>query len=564
MSRTYLSEDSRPLRVEKERNGLKFKNEQGGTVYIVKMPFASFEESQTDEFLSRIEELKIFSQNLAEDDILTVLSTTPTSYNIIDKISTSLKYQLVFALKLETKEEREGSLDNHHIALTVFSKSTKALVHTKTRIGYTFCPFCDRTTKDYGGKKHLYHHFGTLMSDVWRDYSYSRKTEKELLNRLSHIFGREPYKQLVPINFHFDFPNVETEITPEFTTSENTSPRNFSQIINSDCLDALKSIPNNSIDYVFADPPYNLDKKYESWNDDLNIQDYFEWCDKWLLELARVVKPGGSVSILNIPLWTIRHIECLSKVLNFQDWIVWEGLSVPVRMIMPSNYSIITFSKGKSRTLPGTLRKEDPHLQTLKEGYCIRQGCINKRKKEGHMDKEFISNLWYDIHRVKHNSRRVDHPCQLPPSLMSRLISLYTNPGEWVLDPFDGVGTTSLVAHQLDRKYIGIELSEYYADINRTRHDEVNSNIDPFRKNDQTPKSKNSSRKRVKKQKYSVSKKELQLYIRELSSSLGRIPNREDVLAKSKYPIEYFDEYFVNWAEVTAAARTTGMTEFRD
>ncbi len=111
----------------------------------------------------------------------------------------------------------------------------------------------------------------------------------------------------------------------------------------------------------------------------------------------------------------------------------------------------------------------------------------------------------------------------------------------------------------MNRKYFGIELSEKYYKLSLERHAELANGIDPFRKHDTTPKAKNSYVHRLKKQKYEVDKKTLQLYIKDLSIKLGRIPAREDVIRLNTYPIEYFDSYFINWGEVTAAARTTGM-----
>lgn len=91
---------------------------------------------------------------------------------------------------------------------------------------------------------------------------------------------------------------------------------------------------------------------------------------------------------------------------------------------------------------------------------------------------------------------------------MYRLISLFTNENEFVLDPFNGAGTTTLTAQQLNRKYVGIELSEYYHNITSQRHNELSSGLNPFRKiNDEKPKAKNSRVERLKKQKYEVSKK---------------------------------------------------------
>jgi site-specific DNA-methyltransferase (adenine-specific) len=238
-------------------------------------------------------------------------------------------------------------------------------------------------------------------------------------------------------------------------------------------------------------------------------------------------------------------------------------------MIMPANYVILCFSKGEPRGLPGlgtcaSKLAEIRELSSLKESYCIRASCLNERTTLGVQDRAPITDLWWDIHRLKHNCRRVDHPCQLPPALMRRLIVLFTQPGEYVLDPFNGVGTTTLAAEELERSFVGIELSEYYYSIARQRHEELRRGLDPFRKQEQTPTSKNSPVARLKKQNYLVPKKTLQLEVKRIAEQLGRLPTRDEVELLGKYPISYYDDYFISWGEVCAAARTTGMTEIRD
>ena len=146
---------------------------------------------------------------------------------------------------------------------------------------------------------------------------------------------------------------------------------------------------------------------------------------------------------------------------------------------------------------------------------------------------------------------------------MYRLISVFTRPGEIVLDPFNGCGTTTLAADQLGRKYIGIEKSEKYHDIARARHKEIERGIDPFRKAERVLTAKNSPVPRVRKRKYAIPKKRLQLEVKRVAVDLGRLPTREDLVAHGSYPIRYYDEYFASWGEVCAAARTTGMTEDR-
>ena len=233
---------------------------------------------------------------------------------------------------------------------------------------------------------------------------------------------------------------------------------------------------------------------------------------------------------------------------------------------MPSHYAILCFTKGTPRTLPGTSEKflksiEGKQSLPMAEFYCVRAACLNKRIMDGHNDRGEFTDLWYDIHRLKHNSRRVDHPCQLPPILMRRLFNLYTLAGETVLDCFDGAGTSTLVAHQMGRRFIGIELSPKYHALTTERHEQITRGEDPFGKQDEIPKAKNSRIERLTKQKYEVSKKVLQLEVRLIAKRLGHIPSREEVEQLCKYPIEYFDEYFFSWGEVCAAARHSGMSE---
>lgn len=537
-------------------------------VWFIKLPYY-ISESNIPDLKNLTKELNSFIENSSKNSTVAILTSPVFAAHFLSELTPFGQLKLWIGVKLIAPIETDFSLNQHHAALIIITRYSKTLQHTKTRIGYTFCPNCDKTTKDYGGKKHLYNEYGTLMSDVWRDIEIDYSKDIDLIKeRLQDLFAVKPYKFLKFIDLTAKHAPVSPDVSPE---KKDIKTNDFeylgdtnSLIINQDCLEGLKKIPSNSIDFCFADPPYNVNKKYESWDDDRDIIEYFNWCDKWISELARVVKPGKTVAILNIPQWAVRHFKHLKNILSFQDWIIWEGLSLPVRMIMPAHYSIVCFTKGKADKIPGLTRNshsaiEHDSLTTMKEFYCSRVSCINKRRKESINDKELITNLWWDIHRLKHNSRRVDHPTQLPPMFMNRLISLFTNEGDIVLDPFNGSGTTSLCAAKLNRRFFGIELSEKYYKISLNRHAELENGIDPFRKQDTTPKAKNSYVQRLRKQKYEVDKKTLQLYIKDLSVKLGRIPTREDVISFNTYPIDYFDSYFINWGEVTAAARTTGM-----
>jgi DNA modification methylase len=507
-----------------------------------------------------IERLMEVAATSGSQSVLAVLTSPETAARLVPLLETEAQFQLWVAVQTQGFQYLPGCLPNRHAALLVFSRYKGVLRHTKTRIAYSYCPACGKTTKDYGGKKHTYHEYGTLMSDVWRDISIDPESEvSQVVDRLRDVFGLEPHTALVQHDFHTQTNPVSVPNMVDFAALATGQLE--SALLNGDCLQHLVTLPENSVDFCFADPPYNIKKRYDRWDDALEIREYFDWCDRWLSEMARVLKPGRTLAVLNIPLWVVRHFTHLSSIpgLRFQNWIAWEGLSLPVRMIMPAHYGILCFSKGEPRILPGTT----PHrsLQPLKEGFCLRASCVDKRNRLRPTDRGNLSDLWHDIHRIKHNSKRVDHPCQLPPLLMERLFATFTNPGEIVLDPFNGSGTTTLVASQMGRRYIGIELSEDYHALARRRHAEIETGIDPFGKNNDVPKTKNSYVPRVEKRKYEISKKTLQLEVRRIAQMLGHVPNRDEVAAASAYPLEYFETYFLNWAEVTAAARTTGMTE---
>jgi len=559
------------------------------SVYLFHFPMGrtDFEASRSQEAYQLIYN---FCLRLHKDATVSILTTPPEAARLLPILEKCLEFKLWVAVKTtpHTYVNQKGKLPERHAALLILTRYSGTLRHTKTRVKYTYCPSCKKTTKDYGGKKHTYHEYGTLISDVWRDIECNPCEDIEpISDLLQDLFGLEPYKllqildlrtckDLLPVTELPPRPN-ETSLIKEQPTlfqmsqtllsphlANANEPKLESRLLNMDCLEGLRSLPTESVDFCFADPPYNLQKKYSHWNDSMETIEYFAWCDQWLSELARILKPGKTLAVMNIPLWSVRYYQHLCSRLNFQAWIVWDAISFPVRQIMPSHYPILCFSKGEARALPGLQPKnstEAEYLAPLGEFYCLRESCLSQRQRLKASDRGELSDLWYDIHRLKHNSYRVDHPCQLPPMLMRRLFTLFTLPGEVILDCFNGAGTSTLVAQEMGRGFIGIELSLQYHTIAQQRHEELQQGKNPFGKREVVPDAKNSRVERLPKQHYMVSKKILQLDVKRIAQEIGRLPTREEVKTLSKYPIEYFDNYFIGWGEVCAAARTTGMSD---
>ena len=112
--------------------------------------------------------------------------------------SPAVRYQNWIALqRAQPRILDRRSLPHGHFGALIQTRYTASLRHTKTRLPYTFCPSCDKTTKDYGGKKHTYHEYGTLLSDVWRDIACNLEGDlTPVLVRFADLFGLDPYREL--------------------------------------------------------------------------------------------------------------------------------------------------------------------------------------------------------------------------------------------------------------------------------------------------------------------------------------------------------------------------------
>ncbi len=246
------------------------------------------------------------------------------------------------------------------------------------------------------------------------------------------------------------------------------------QIIQGDCLELFKDIPDNSVDMTFADPPFNLKKKYSSYDDSLEFQEYLNWCEQWISEMVRVTKPMGSIFLHNIPKWLTYYATFLNKFAHFKHWISWDAPTAPMgKSLQPAHYGILFYGKKEKGTKIYELRY--PHKRDRKQGFLLKD--YGGKKDKLHPFGPLVSDVWTDIHRIKHNKKRDPHPCQLPIHLLDRLILLSTDEGDIVLDPFSGTGTTAISAKRLGRKYIGFEIDNEYVEISKRKLEAVEPNF---------------------------------------------------------------------------------------
>jgi len=244
--------------------------------------------------------------------------------------------------------------------------------------------------------------------------------------------------------------------------------KNF--ILHGNSLEIMKQIPDQSIDLVFADPPYNLQLKdtlyrpdqttveavTQDWDKFNDYKEYDNFTERWLLETKRILKKGGA-------LWVIGSYHNILRVgtsiQNLNFWIlndiIWHK-SNP----MP-NFRGTRFTNAHETLLWCTTSRNAKYTfnyQNLKE--------LNDGKQ---MRSDWHIPICSGKERLRKSNNQRSHPTQKPESLLYRIILSSTNKGDTILDPFLGSGTTAVVAKKLQRKFIGIEQNKSYINLAKQR-----------------------------------------------------------------------------------------------
>ncbi len=270
-------------------------------------------------------------------------------------------------------------------------------------------------------------------------------------------------------NTLFDFGPYLTErsLRPVFVSS-------LGALFANDCLELLPLIRSEVVDTVFADPPFNLGKEYgESCNDLRPDVEYMDWCKGWVMECVRTIKPGGSFFLYNLPKWNVLLGAYLTELgMEFRHWIAVEisaSLPIPGRL-HPSHYSLLYYTKGK----PNAFRRIRTPIQTCRhcggevKDYGGHRDAMNPRGVT-------LKDVWTDIPPVRHwkfksKERRAN---ALSTKLLDRVVEMSSVPGDLVLDPFGGSGTTFAVCEKKNRRWLGTEIDFSQQIIDRLESGEI-------------------------------------------------------------------------------------------
>jgi site-specific DNA-methyltransferase (adenine-specific) len=257
----------------------------------------------------------------------------------------------------------------------------------------------------------------------------------------------------------------------------------MNRILTGDCLRHLAALPAGCIDLAFADPPFNIGYEYDVYDDRQSRQDYLDWTESWLRAVQRVLRPTGSFYVaigdeyaaeLKVRLdalgmtmrnWIIWHytfgVHCTRKF-NRSHAHIFYYVADPRRFVF--NSQAVRVPSARQTTYAD--RRANPAGKMPDDTWVLRP----------QEDERFFGpqeDTWYVPRVCGTFKERTGHPCQMPEAVLERIIRVSSNPGDVVLDPFAGSGTTLATARRLGRDYLGIELSHEYADAIRRRLDEI-------------------------------------------------------------------------------------------
>lgn len=251
-----------------------------------------------------------------------------------------------------------------------------------------------------------------------------------------------------------------------------------------DCIEQMRALPDGCVQLAFADPPFNIGYEYDVYNDRLERDHYLDWTKGWMTQVRRVVAPGGAFW-LAIGDEYAAELKLIARDVGFhyRSWVIWyytfgvhcrnkftrshahvfHFVTDPDRFVFHAD----AVSVPSARQLVYGDARANPKGRTPDDTWILRpQDCPNSLTPE--------EDTWY-FPRVAgtFKERAGFHGCQMPEQLLGRILKVSSSPGDIVLDPFAGSASTLVVAKKLDRRFLGFDLSEEYAQMGNARLQEV-------------------------------------------------------------------------------------------
>jgi len=307
--------------------------------------------------------------------------------------------------------------------------------------------------------------FDEIIGHVENNGSYGIKGRKRLFvgyNQERKVKGRKA--QVIKRSSYF------YALNNNFTREVNEIPTGFeNKILCGDSETILKKLPDNCVDLVFTSPPYNFGLGYDTGEDGQHWELYFSKLFSIFDECIRVLKYGGRIIVNVQPLFSdyipshqIIANHFMEKKLIWKGEILWEKNNY--------NCKYTAWGSWKSPSSP-YLKYTWEFLEIFSKGDLLKPGLRENIDITGDEFKKWVVAKWSI--GPDRNMKKYDHPAMFPEELVERSLKLFSYQNDIILDPFNGVGTTTAVAKRLKRRYLGIDISEVYCKKSELRLKEL-------------------------------------------------------------------------------------------
>lgn len=251
---------------------------------------------------------------------------------------------------------------------------------------------------------------------------------------------------------------------PTFQLSDFSLP--LDQILLQDARN-MHQIPSGSTSLIITSPPYNVDKNYGSYSDQNGLDQYLSYLDDVWKECLRILRPGGRVCI-NIA--NVGRAPYLALESHFIQHLTSMGFFMRGMIIWNKEASVGVSTSWGSWCSPSnpTLRDLHEYILVFSKGSNTLKQAVDSEPSDLTKDEflEYTKSIWTF---PTESAKRIGHPAPFPIELPHRLIKLYSYPGDLILDPFCGSGTTCAAAQKLRRHYLGFEIDEQYVQLAKKR-----------------------------------------------------------------------------------------------
>lgn len=258
----------------------------------------------------------------------------------------------------------------------------------------------------------------------------------------------------------------------------------YDQLVVGDCISGMNELPIGSVDLLISDPPYGIGWSYDQYDDDTTYSEYLDFSRDWINAAMRVMSPTGTFWLIIGDSYAAElDVMCRREFgLTRRSWVVWHysfGQNLKSKFTPSHTHCFHYVVDPKQFTFNGDAVKVPSARQVV---YGDRRAAAGGRlpndvwalRPQEHPNLfSATGDLWFIPRVCGTFKERVEHPCQAPLALLERMVLASSNPGDLVLDPFAGSGTTLVAAKKLGRRYYGFELSASYARIAGSRLESV-------------------------------------------------------------------------------------------